>query len=117
MKLEHDDDQLMVIAAHRYCLGRQSYIVGACLDWLRQTWPQMVKNTQHVILRDTIEALIDCRAGREFVDVPGWREAVVWMAQSMPPEQLATIRAALAWKGIAVDSYLPSNVALSGGCI
>jgi len=53
------DDQLMCTAAMRYCLGRSSYIVGACLDWLKATWDQFSPNTQWVILRDIIEALMD----------------------------------------------------------
>ena len=30
---------LMAIAAVRYCLGRMSYIVGDCADWLIAEWP------------------------------------------------------------------------------
>ena len=29
------NDQLMAMAAHRYCLGRRSYIVGACIEWIQ----------------------------------------------------------------------------------
>jgi hypothetical protein len=48
----------MVMAAHRYCLGRQSYIIPACLEWLRDHWKQFTKNTQMVMLRDTLEFLM-----------------------------------------------------------
>ena len=43
---------LMVIAAFRYCCGRQTYIVGACVEWLIDIWPMLSENTQAVIKRD-----------------------------------------------------------------
>jgi hypothetical protein len=43
---------LMVIAAVRYCLGRMSYIVSDCVDWLIQIWPDLSDNTRATILRD-----------------------------------------------------------------
>lgn len=43
---------LMVIAAFRYCCGRQTYIVGACADWLVDIWPLLTQHTQRVIQRD-----------------------------------------------------------------
>jgi hypothetical protein len=42
----------MVMAAFRYCLGRQTYIVGACADWLIEIWPLLADNTRAVIKRD-----------------------------------------------------------------
>ena len=45
-------NQLMVIAAFRYCVGRQTYIVGACADWLIEVWPLLSDNTKAVIKRD-----------------------------------------------------------------
>lgn len=70
MKLENLDDQLMVLAAHRYCLGRQSYPVGSCLNWLRETWDQFEANTKFVVLRDTYEGLHHGNAGDAHLDVP-----------------------------------------------
>lgn len=43
---------LMVIAAFRYCLGRQSYIVGDCADWLIEQWPNIRPSMRAVIERD-----------------------------------------------------------------
>lgn len=110
MKLENLDDQLMASAAHRYCLGRSSYIVGSCLDWIRATWAQMEPNTQFVMLRDTVEALVDGRAGSDLIDAPGWTAVALWMAENMAPERLQSVRNALEWKGGA-DAYLPARVA------
>lgn len=48
---------LMAIAAFRYCLGRKSYIVEDCGDWLIQQWDEIRPNAQHVIERDLREAI------------------------------------------------------------
>lgn len=45
-------DELMVMAAFRYCLGSRTYIVGACADWLIDIWPMLSENTRSVIRRD-----------------------------------------------------------------
>ena len=81
-----------------YCLGRQSYIVGACLEWLRMTWPQFTTNTRHVITRDIVEALADGRAGSEAIDVPGWRDALVWMIASFEEGIRQDFRGALSYR-------------------
>ena len=46
---------LMVTAAFRYCCGRQTYIVGACADWLIENWAKFPKNVRDVIQRDLEE--------------------------------------------------------------
>ena len=58
-------DNLMVIAAFRYCLGRASYIVGDCVDWLRQIWPELSDRDRRLIKKEIIEALSLGRAGHE----------------------------------------------------
>jgi hypothetical protein len=42
----------MVISAFRYCVGRQTYVVQACADWLISIWPMLGANTKAVIQRD-----------------------------------------------------------------
>lgn len=50
-------DDLMAVAAVRYCLGRMSYIVGDCADWLCQQWPNIKPSMRAVIERDIREAV------------------------------------------------------------
>lgn len=50
-------DDLMALAAVRYCLGRMSYIVGDCCAWLPHVWPQLRPSVQAVIARDIDEAI------------------------------------------------------------
>ena len=45
-------DDLMAIAAVRYCLGRMTYIVSDCADWLVEQWPNLSENSRAVIKRD-----------------------------------------------------------------
>lgn len=71
--------QLMVMAAHRYCLGRMTYIVGSCVEWMLANRARFEANTLRVMLRDTIEALTDRRAGMD-CDVREWEwfAGVLW---------------------------------------
>ncbi len=80
--LDGINGQLMVMAAHRYCLGRQSYIVGSCQEWLRQWWHKSNDNTRKVIVRDTVEVLQDGIAGSEY-DEQNWREFAEWAFAQM----------------------------------
>jgi hypothetical protein len=48
-------DGWMAIAAFRYCLGRQSHIVGSCADWLIDQWASLAPNVQQTIERDLRE--------------------------------------------------------------
>lgn len=62
-------DDLMAVAAVRYCLGRMTYIVSDCADWLIEQWPNIGIRAQHVIRRDIEEAFArddeDRAEGRE----------------------------------------------------
>lgn len=91
------DGQLMVMAAHRYCLGRQSYIVGSCIDWLTIHWPTFEPNTKFTIIRDTIEALQDDTAG-DPMDMQGWRRFATKHFATLSESNQAMIRSiADAW--------------------
>ena len=40
---------LMVLAAFRYCLGRMTYISGVCADWLVDKWPELPPRSRALI--------------------------------------------------------------------
>ena len=69
------NDQLMVMAAHRYCLGRRSYIVESCIQSLHDIWIQLTLDTQEVILRDTEKAISRNEAG-DNIDVHLWQQFI-----------------------------------------
>lgn len=66
---------LMVLAAFRYCLGRQSYIVGSCVSWLIEYWEEIDPNTKKIILEETIDCLNKGLAG-DNCDVEQWKKLV-----------------------------------------
>lgn len=74
------------MAAHRYCLGRQSYIVGACIEWLKGNWDKFDDSTRNVLVRDTLEALMDeCGVGQIDPEGLNWvRYALGHKKESMP---------------------------------
>lgn len=45
-------DDLMVVAAFRYCMGRRTYMVGYCSDWLIRIWPAISERARFIIKRD-----------------------------------------------------------------
>lgn len=49
-------DDLMAVAAVRYCIGRQTYIVSDCADWLIDQWGNIDPRMQVVIKRDVEDA-------------------------------------------------------------
>jgi len=83
--IQGTNDNLMVIAAHRYCLGRSSYIVGSCVDWLLSHWNKFETNTQNIIIRDTCEALIRNEVGMD-MDRNQWVKLVKLKWQNLSDE-------------------------------
>ena len=45
-------NHLMATSAVRYCLGRQTYMVGACCDWIISSWDKFPPNVKQIIQRD-----------------------------------------------------------------
>lgn len=90
------DTQLMVMAAHRYCLGRRSYIVGSAIDWLWNNRRNFERNTIRVIVRDTIEALQDGHAGSKTIDVPGWKGLASRLFAELPNDDQEWVRRSVA---------------------
>lgn len=67
------NDQIVSLGAFRYALGRRSYAVGATIEWLNDTYSQFEQNTRNVMIRDTVEALMDGYAGSKY-DVAEWTQ-------------------------------------------
>ena len=95
--LEGLNGQLMITAAHRYCLGRQSYIVGAGIEWLTQWWPNFERNTRNVMVRDTVVALMDNEAGSQY-DWEAWRGFVEWAWNGLDTEGQDWVKQSVAYK-------------------
>lgn len=48
-------NDLMVMAAFRYCLGRMTYIVSDCCDWLIAQWPVIKQSAKDIIKKELEE--------------------------------------------------------------
>ncbi|MFA5445181.1 MAG: hypothetical protein WC262_09460 [Bacteroidales bacterium] len=59
------DQEVMVIAAFRYCLGRQTYIVSDCCDWLIEQWPRFGERTRELIQKELEAAFRDDNEARK----------------------------------------------------
>jgi len=73
-----DNDQLMCIAALRYCLGRRTYIVSCCVEWIKFNWSAITENTSNVIFRDIVEAFARNDTG-SICDTQNWQDLLTWM--------------------------------------
>lgn len=62
---------LITLAAYRYALGRESYIVGDIVDWIIEHWHEMDQKTLHIILDETEQALHLGSCGSD-CDVQEW---------------------------------------------
>ena len=58
-------NQLMATAAVRYCLGRRTYIVSVCAEWLLDQWENFDQSTRDIIVRDIEEAFLQDNNFRE----------------------------------------------------
>ena len=56
LRKKYGRDGLMITAAVRYCLGRQTYIVSDCCDWIIANWHEWPNNVKASIKRDVEEA-------------------------------------------------------------
>lgn len=52
-----DDFELMMISALRYAIGRESYMPGVTIDYIRYLIPQLSANTLYVMQRDIRETI------------------------------------------------------------
>lgn len=84
-QIEHEDmwgpHHIMVTAAHRYCLGRRTYIVSSCVYWLMAIWSKVEPHTKNMIIRETQEA-IDSGAAGDTCDVDQWNKLLKWNTES-----------------------------------
>jgi hypothetical protein len=81
----------MAVSAHRYCLGRQTYIVSYCVEWLISIWDILPEKAKMIISRDTETAFKDHAAGLGWaplggdIDVKEWEKLrALWSKKDEP---------------------------------
>lgn len=72
-KPEWGHHNLMVLAAFRYCLGRRTYMVSWCVEWLIMYWKEIDSHTKKMVVEEIKEAIEKHWAGDE-CDVDEWRK-------------------------------------------
>ena len=65
MSAKLDPDHNAAIWATRYCLGRMTYAVGQCVEWLIHVWPDLREDVRAIIRRDIEEAFAEDDRDRE----------------------------------------------------
>ena len=90
-------EDLMVIAALRYCLGRMTYIAGVCADWLVDKWPELPPHSRALIRTELDRAFArddeDRATGASFkllgldCDRREWEKVRALYAGEQPPAQ------------------------------
>ena len=66
---QNNDFGAVLICAVRYCIGRQTYMPGLVIDFIRPLLPKLDSKTLTVMERDIIEA---DSLGDEQIDQPKW---------------------------------------------
>lgn len=54
----------MAVYAFRYCLGRETYAVSDCVEWLIANWDSLTKSSQNLMIHEIKEAFIHKRLSR-----------------------------------------------------
>jgi hypothetical protein len=112
MKIENLNDEIMVTCALRYCLGRKSYVVGSCIEFIKQVWDQLPKSSQGVITRDILEAFVDGNVGSDY-DSDAWRSLVRWCFNELNQETKDWLFKSLAYRENATDALTYNDIGKS----
>ena len=79
----------MLLCALRYCMGRQSYAVSVCCDFLRDHWKDIDDGTKRTMIRDLEHDLKECEADNRYLgadfDHRAWRTLLDFMQKNAPP--------------------------------
>lgn len=81
--------QTLAIQSLRYCMGRMTYAVSDCADFISQHWQDFSQNTKNIIIRELDTGLElhedDVRDGREYrylghdCDYRKWKSLREWI--------------------------------------
>ena len=69
------DEQIVLMCAMRYSLGRMTYVVSAVTDELIKNWNEFDKSNQKVILAEIKRAIELGKAGMD-MDVKRWTDVI-----------------------------------------
>jgi len=70
-----EETESMIFYAFRYCLGRMTYAVGTCVDYILNHWDELSVKTKTRIVQEIETALRDHTAGMD-MDRDQWQRIV-----------------------------------------
>lgn len=73
MKMENDDDRLILISAFRYALGRMTYMPSVICAEIKRQWPYLSEGDKALFQREVKEAIDRDLAGMD-IDQRVWAE-------------------------------------------
>jgi hypothetical protein len=75
MKIDFSDvnQDIVFVSAFRYCLGRQTYVVGSVAKIIRDNWSGLSKDRRAFYKKEIREAVEMGFAGSPVIDVPEWK--------------------------------------------
>lgn len=76
MKIETDDDRLVLIAAFRYALGRMTYMPSVISGQVKACWSELTASDRNLIKREISEAIERGCAGHK-CDIDRWGEILL----------------------------------------
>ena len=67
-------DNIVLLCAFRYALGRRTYITGVISEEIERNWNKISEEHQNIILKEIKEAIETENAGDIHCDVPCWKK-------------------------------------------
>ena len=76
------DGQIMIMGAHRYALGRRTYVVSSMISWLQKNWEYVNDNSRFTIFRDTAREVMQSAEGNSNILMRDWVDFLKWMLEN-----------------------------------
>jgi hypothetical protein len=77
LDLSNIDQEIMLICAFRYALGRRSYVVRSISQILKNNWDNLPTERKQFFKNEIIEAIARDDIGDQFIDKPAWNEILL----------------------------------------
>ena len=75
MDVVTENDQLILLSAFRYALGRRSYIVSTVIEELERNWDKLGEFQKSELKREIQDAIARNQAG-EWIDIEHWEKVL-----------------------------------------
>jgi len=75
MEIPEHEAATWLLESFRYCLGRQTYATGSCVESLHDHWQILPRGWQEQIQGDIREAIEKNRAGAD-MDISEWEKVL-----------------------------------------